>query len=105
MLAYLFEVKEPADSKYPWDYYNLVATIPADEERMDCFASLAMTRMVPLHTLLSFPRRRGSSTPRLLDSITAVSGILDRPHSRAMTAECEFAVSWRIAPPLSPSSC
>jgi branched-chain amino acid transport system substrate-binding protein len=29
--AYLFEVKKPADSKYPWDYYNLVATIPATE--------------------------------------------------------------------------
>jgi branched-chain amino acid transport system substrate-binding protein len=29
--AYLFEVKKPADSKYPWDYYNLVATIPASE--------------------------------------------------------------------------
>jgi hypothetical protein len=29
--AYLFEVKKPADSKYPWDYYNLIATIPADE--------------------------------------------------------------------------
>ncbi|MCP1833856.1 branched-chain amino acid transport system substrate-binding protein [Bradyrhizobium sp. USDA 4532] len=29
--AYLFEVKKPSDSKYPWDYYKLVATIPADE--------------------------------------------------------------------------
>ncbi len=29
--AYLFEVKSPAESKYPWDYYKLVATIPADE--------------------------------------------------------------------------
>src|SRR6184192_2338600 len=29
--AYLFEVKKPADSKYPWDYYTLVATIPATE--------------------------------------------------------------------------
>jgi branched-chain amino acid transport system substrate-binding protein len=29
--AYLFEVKKPAESKYPWDYYKLVATIPADE--------------------------------------------------------------------------
>jgi branched-chain amino acid transport system substrate-binding protein len=29
--AYLFEVKKPQDSKYPWDYYNLVATIPANE--------------------------------------------------------------------------
>jgi branched-chain amino acid transport system substrate-binding protein len=28
---YLFEVKSPAESKYPWDYYKLVATIPADE--------------------------------------------------------------------------
>jgi len=29
--AYLFEVKKPSESKYPWDYYKLVATIPADE--------------------------------------------------------------------------
>jgi branched-chain amino acid transport system substrate-binding protein len=29
--AYLFEVKSPAQSKYPWDYYKLIATIPADE--------------------------------------------------------------------------
>ena len=26
--AYLFEVKSPAESKYPWDYYKLIATIP-----------------------------------------------------------------------------
>jgi branched-chain amino acid transport system substrate-binding protein len=29
--AYLFEVKKPAESKGPWDYYKLVATIPAEE--------------------------------------------------------------------------
>jgi len=29
--AYLFEVKKPAESKGPWDYYKLVATIPANE--------------------------------------------------------------------------
>jgi branched-chain amino acid transport system substrate-binding protein len=29
--AYLFEVKKPEESKYPWDYYKLVATIPANE--------------------------------------------------------------------------
>lgn len=29
--AYLFKVKTPAESKYPWDYYKLVATIPADK--------------------------------------------------------------------------
>ncbi|MDQ8729844.1 ABC transporter substrate-binding protein [Bradyrhizobium sp. LHD-71] len=29
--GYLFEVKKPSESKYPWDYYKLVATIPADE--------------------------------------------------------------------------
>ena len=28
---YLFEVKTPAASTGPWDYYKLVATIPADE--------------------------------------------------------------------------
>ncbi|MBS0548909.1 MAG: ABC transporter substrate-binding protein [Proteobacteria bacterium] len=28
---YLFEVKKPSESKGPWDYYNKLATIPADE--------------------------------------------------------------------------
>jgi branched-chain amino acid transport system substrate-binding protein len=32
--AYLFEVKKPEESKYPWDYYKLVATIsPEDAAR------------------------------------------------------------------------
>jgi branched-chain amino acid transport system substrate-binding protein len=29
--AYLFQVKTPAESKAPWDYYKLVATTPAAE--------------------------------------------------------------------------
>jgi len=29
--AYLFEVKKPEESKYPWDYYKMIATIPAEE--------------------------------------------------------------------------
>lgn len=29
--AYLFEVKKPSESKAPWDYFKLVATIPADD--------------------------------------------------------------------------
>jgi branched-chain amino acid transport system substrate-binding protein len=29
--AYLFQVKKPSESKGPWDYYNLIATIPAEE--------------------------------------------------------------------------
>ena len=28
---YLFEVKSPAESKYPWDYYKLKATIPGEQ--------------------------------------------------------------------------
>jgi len=28
---YLFEVKQPEESKAPWDYYKLLATIPADQ--------------------------------------------------------------------------
>ncbi|MCC6209425.1 MAG: ABC transporter substrate-binding protein [Burkholderiales bacterium] len=28
---YLFEVKKPSESKYPWDYYKLKATIPGNE--------------------------------------------------------------------------
>jgi len=37
---YLFQVKTPAESKAPWDYYKLVATIPAD----DAFQPLAESR-------------------------------------------------------------
>ena len=29
--AYLFEVKKPQESKSAWDFYKLVATIPAEE--------------------------------------------------------------------------
>ena len=29
--AYLLQVKKPAESKYPWDYARIVATIPAEE--------------------------------------------------------------------------
>ena len=28
---YLMEVKKPSESKYPWDYYKVVATIPGDQ--------------------------------------------------------------------------
>ncbi len=28
---YLYEVKTPSESKYPWDYYKLVATIPGEQ--------------------------------------------------------------------------
>jgi branched-chain amino acid transport system substrate-binding protein len=29
--AYLFEVKKPAESKGPWDFYKLVGTVPGDQ--------------------------------------------------------------------------
>jgi branched-chain amino acid transport system substrate-binding protein len=29
--TYLFQVKAPSDSRYPWDYYRLMATTPAEE--------------------------------------------------------------------------
>jgi branched-chain amino acid transport system substrate-binding protein len=29
--AYLFEVKSPAESRGPWDYYKLVGTVPAEQ--------------------------------------------------------------------------
>ena len=32
---YLLEVKKPADSTQPWDYYNVLATIPGDEAYLD----------------------------------------------------------------------
>lgn len=30
---YLFEVKDPSESKGPWDYYTLITTIPADQAK------------------------------------------------------------------------
>ena len=37
---YLMEVKKPSESKYPWDYYNIKATIPAEQ----AFQPLALSR-------------------------------------------------------------
>jgi branched-chain amino acid transport system substrate-binding protein len=37
---HLFQVKSPAESKYPWDYYKLVATVPGDQ----AFGSLAQSK-------------------------------------------------------------
>jgi branched-chain amino acid transport system substrate-binding protein len=28
---YLMQVKQPSESKYPWDYYKVLATVPGDE--------------------------------------------------------------------------
>jgi branched-chain amino acid transport system substrate-binding protein len=28
---YLYQVKTPVESKRPWDFYKLIATIPADQ--------------------------------------------------------------------------
>jgi branched-chain amino acid transport system substrate-binding protein len=42
---YLFQVKAPAESKGPWDYYKLLATIPPDE----AFQPLAQSRCPLLH--------------------------------------------------------
>jgi len=28
---YLFQVKSPSESKYPWDYYKLIGTVPGDQ--------------------------------------------------------------------------
>ena len=39
-----------------------------------------------------------SSTLRLIDSITAVSGILGHPPARVTTIEYDFAISRRVAP-------
>jgi branched-chain amino acid transport system substrate-binding protein len=37
--AYLFRVKTPSESMYPWDYYKLIETVPAD----DAFIPLEMS--------------------------------------------------------------
>jgi len=37
---HLFQVKSPAESHYPWDYYKLVATVPGDQ----AFAPLAQSK-------------------------------------------------------------
>ncbi len=40
---YLMQVKTPAESKYPWDYYKVVATIPGDQ----AFTTKAETSALP----------------------------------------------------------
>ncbi len=37
---YLYQVKSPSESKYPWDYYKLIATIPGDQ----AFQPLSLSR-------------------------------------------------------------
>jgi branched-chain amino acid transport system substrate-binding protein len=37
--AYLFQVKTPAESKSPWDYYKLLGVIPADRAFLPLEAS------------------------------------------------------------------
>ena len=32
---YLMQVKAPAESEGPWDYYDVLATVPADEAFID----------------------------------------------------------------------
>lgn len=39
---YLMQVKSPAESKYPWDYYKLVATVPGEQ----AFATKAESKCV-----------------------------------------------------------
>jgi branched-chain amino acid transport system substrate-binding protein len=36
----LFEVKAPNESKYPWDYYKLLTTLPGEE----AFQPLSLSR-------------------------------------------------------------
>ncbi|HQR54036.1 MAG TPA: ABC transporter substrate-binding protein [Burkholderiales bacterium] len=38
--VYLFQVKKPADSKQPWDYYNVVQTVPGEQ----AFTPLAQSK-------------------------------------------------------------
>ena len=51
---YLFEVKKPAESKGQWDYYKLIATIPATRpssgparQRMPAGQGLSRARCPP----------------------------------------------------------
>ena len=29
--VYLLQVKTPAESKYPWDYYKIISTVPPEQ--------------------------------------------------------------------------
>jgi hypothetical protein len=51
------------------------------------------THVIAHQARLSSPRRRGSSTPRLIRSITGASGILGHPPARVTTTEYGVAIS------------
>src|SRR5712664_2790121 len=67
----------------PDDRLHEAIHLAAQRKKMDCFVAtlLAMTATVPRRTTPSYPAQAGP-----LDSIISISGILDRPPSRAMTS-------------------
>jgi hypothetical protein len=65
---------------------GLAARLHPGKVRQGAGAASRWCRTLLLHQSSS-PRRRGSSTPWPIDSITAVSGILDHPLSRVMTVK------------------
>ena len=69
--VYLYEVKTPEESKYPWDYYKLVATVPPEK----AVRPLVRER-VPVGEemrLYASSRARGGSSPVLGGSSPAPS--------------------------------
>ena len=44
---YLMQVKKPEESKYPWDYYNIKATIPAEQAFQPLATGLATHAYAP----------------------------------------------------------
>ena len=80
-----------------------VATKQSIHPRMPSYGMLCFARNdvdSAARTMLSYPRRRVSSTPRFPGSIIGVSGILGHPLSRVTTTEYMTAISRRIAPEL-----
>ena len=67
--AYLFEVKKPSESKYPGDFYNLKAAIPAKD---------------------AFRHRLVLSYQALAEGVTA-DAILDRVLAEVPAPEVELA--------------
>jgi hypothetical protein len=62
---YLFQVKTPAESEGPWDYYRLIATIPGDEACQPLSASLPSDQVAPEQaaTRVDAVKHRHLSTP------------------------------------------
>ncbi len=76
---YLFQVKTPAESKAPWDYYKILATIPGDEAFRPCQREAAPGEPELSDGAQETPNRREGPDVSLHPTLVGLLGQRARP--------------------------